>query len=207
MTSVDQAVYTPIIDQLSRLTEKIMTSRPNALISPSFWPRYIQSVSSTFPDGTSSHTVFDDIKERNEYLLTNPSPTMTTRQEILQSLDSLCHGSPWHSTWHIISSVSTGHDEVVSTTLDWISSPYRQGPIRVFVAARLLRKCSTRGIDVGLLLLESLSLAKQKNVDDSNVFHLLSELVRSSTFSVAKYLQWLIARGGLVGSDDQADVC
>ena len=189
VTSVDTALYAPITDQLSRLITKLMTSCPNALISPRIWPGH------NLPDTLNS----TNINERNESLV-NLGPTRSVRQETLQLLDSLCCGSSWRRIWPVISALGR-LEEVVSTTLDWLSSPYRQGPMRVFVAARLLRKCSSRGVDVGRLFFESL----RKGLDDGDLFHLLSELVRSSTFSVANYLQWLIARGGVGGFE--SNVC
>lgn len=67
---------------------------------------------------------------------------------------------------------------------------------RVYVAVRLLRKWKKSGLDVDSYILSFLAQSQSKTgLLMENVYHVISELVRSQTFSTGKYLQWLMARG------------
>jgi mediator of RNA polymerase II transcription subunit 12, fungi type len=84
------------------------------------------------------------------------------------------------------------------TVLDWATSSYRPGLVKVYVGARLLRTSSRSGIDVNEVILDFLgSGVDGQGLCKQSVYHLASELTRSGHFSVSKYIQWLIARGGV----------
>jgi mediator of RNA polymerase II transcription subunit 12 len=85
---------------------------------------------------------------------------------------------------------------LVSKLLEWLSTPFRYGICRIYVGARLLRKWKSCGVDVDEHILSFLTRFRDsKGVNMENVYHVISELVRSQTFSVGRYLQWLMAKG------------
>lgn len=92
---------------------------------------------------------------------------------------------------------------LVSRVLDWASSLYREGPHRVYLVTRLLRKWSQHGVDINHAILTYLSKLSTSDRDPNNVFRVIAELVRSKSFSVRKYLQWLIATGSFTSIQDQ----
>lgn len=133
--------------------------------------------------------------------------TQQQQQHIIRLLDSI-------RTAHDISSVSVAcidtfddRDTLIYKLLEWISTPFRYGLRRVYIGVRLLRKWKMSGVDVDSHVLGFLSESPKANENMDNVYHTVSELVRSQTFSVGRYLQWLMAKGvtGLQG--DQHKVC
>lgn len=117
------------------------------------------------------------------------------QQHIIRLLDSI------HSA-HDISSVSVAcldssedRATLIYKLLEWTATPFRYGLRRVYIAVRLLRKWKMSGIDVDIHVLAFLSKSPKANENMDNVYHAISELVRSQTFSVGRYLQWLVAKG------------
>lgn len=69
----------------------------------------------------------------------------------------------------------------------------------MYVAATLLRSPEVSDIDVTRAILDFLDAdALQENARKQLVYHFVSELARSGHFSVPQYMQWLIARGGII---------
>ena len=94
---------------------------------------------------------------------------------------------------------------LVQTLFDWATSCARPSLMKTFVAARLMRTWSRHGIDVNESILNYLTFRSNgPGVSSDAVYHLVSELARSGHFCVSKYIQWVIARGGLHGSQDVA---
>ncbi|KAL1613069.1 RNA polymerase II mediator complex subunit [Paraconiothyrium brasiliense] len=92
---------------------------------------------------------------------------------------------------------------LISAVLQWASSLYRQGLHRVYLVTRLLRKWNQIGIDVSEGILRYLpQVASDHSKEWELVFRVVSELVRSRTFSLGKYLQWLIATGSMDPAQD-----
>ena len=93
---------------------------------------------------------------------------------------------------------------IIQTVLEWSTSSHRPGRAKMYVAARILRFCSRSGADITEATLDFLD---SKNCESGRnkpaFYHLVSELARSDHFSTARYIQWLIARGGIY---DPADV-
>ncbi len=84
------------------------------------------------------------------------------------------------------------------TVLDWATSSYRPGLAKVYVGARLMRTLCRPGIDVNDIILDFLGSGLDwQGLCKPSLYHLASELTRSGHFSVSKYIQWLIARGGV----------
>ena len=94
--------------------------------------------------------------------------------------------------------ISDDKPGLICTVLEWCTSLYRPGVARVYVAATVFRTWSKFDVDITGTILDFLdtnppSEASRKRL----VYHLVSELVRSGHFPVPRYIQWLIARGGL----------
>ncbi len=87
---------------------------------------------------------------------------------------------------------------LVRTVLEWCTSLYRPGVAKVYVTATVFRSWSTFDIDITGTILDFLATDPLHETSRKRlVYHLVSELVRSGHYSVPRYLQWLIARGGL----------
>lgn len=101
----------------------------------------------------------------------------------------------------------THHDLLIATCIDWATNIYRNGQARIYIVIRLLRRWAKNDIELDRPILEYLSTnpdlpPRQK----TNIYRLVAELIHSEHFSVAKYLQWLMARGTLVRHDKSDQV-
>ncbi|XDG07740.1 hypothetical protein ABKA04_007355 [Annulohypoxylon sp. FPYF3050] len=83
----------------------------------------------------------------------------------------------------------------------WCTSLYRPGVAKVYIAATLLRSSVEFDIDITTTVLEFLDTDPlQEAARKHLVYHVVSELARSGHFLVPQYIQWLIARGGLLNA-------
>jgi mediator of RNA polymerase II transcription subunit 12 len=91
--------------------------------------------------------------------------------------------------------------------MQWASSIYRQGSHRIYLVTRLLRKWDSLGGDIYDGILKYLPMmASDKTQQPALVFRIIAELLRSSTFPLGRYLQWLIATGSLSHHQDLSSV-
>lgn len=170
------------------------------MILPNSWETYIQQVSSSLDlTHEADKALFQNISERNARIQRPKHSTKATQrsphQRIIGVLDSICPG-------HEFSSILPVFDEfedkavLVCKLLEWLSTPFRYGHHRVYIAARLLRKWKSTGVDIDSHILAFLLQRRsQQKLETEPIYHVISELVRSQTFSVGRYLQWLMARG------------
>jgi mediator of RNA polymerase II transcription subunit 12 len=151
------------------------------------------------PGNGADKALFQSLKERNERVQRPRHSKQTTQrsphQRIVQLLDSIRSA---HDLTSISISLDAFEDKaiLISKLLEWLSTPFRHGVCRVFIGVRLLRKWKLAGVDVDSHILTFLSrgVTNQK-LSMEQIYHVISELVRSQTFSVGRYLQWLMARG------------
>lgn len=144
--------------------------------------------------------IFQNLAERNARVQAPKCQQETAQrspqQRVIHLFDSI------RST-HEISSTSseclkTIEDKsiLVSKLLEWSATPFRYGLCRVYTGVRLLRKWKMSGVDIDSYILSFLAGTKATStLNMENIYHIISELVRSQTFSVGRYLQWLMARG------------
>lgn len=96
----------------------------------------------------------------------------------------------------------THHDLLIATCIDWATNIYRDGQARIYIVIRLLRRWAKTDVELDRPILEYLSanvnLPPQQK---TNIYRIVAELIHSKHFSVAKYLQWLMARGTLAEHD------
>lgn len=143
--------------------------------------------------------IFQILADRNARVQ-RPNDHRTTaqrsqQQRVIYLLDSI--QSTYDYNFLCTECLVTAEDRVslVMTLLDWIATPYRHGVFRVFTGVRLLREWKAIGIDIDSHIFAFLLRARNNNkLVMGSVYHVISELVRSQTFSVGRYLQWLIAR-------------
>lgn len=130
---------------------------------------------------------------------------LTARRRLLQLLDSTLllplTNEMARQCWEIDNDKSM----LFHTILEWSSSSYRPGTAKIYVAARIMRSWSKFGADITSAILDFLDSAVCSSARQNSAFyHLVSELARSEHFSTPRYLQWLIARGGLYDTTDVA---
>ncbi|KAM5476860.1 RNA polymerase II mediator complex subunit [Microsporum audouinii] len=211
------AVLNPLIFRLQSLIRSFITCHPSSFILPLTWSHYHKPLTACFNTSNSFEVNFlTHLTERNNRLSkTNPqsntsSPQSTSRpapQQLISYLDL----AYTHNVFPVLASkclsLPLDHRTMVYTLLEWSSTPFRYGSTRIYVSARLLRRWRKLSIDTDAYILSFLAEYNQHTTRQfENIYHVISELVRSQSFSVGKYLEWLMARGA-VRSPDAFDQC
>ncbi|KAI2675892.1 hypothetical protein CBS147355_6073 [Penicillium roqueforti] len=200
----------PLIDRLFRFIKKLVLDHTSSMILPNSWDTYKQQVLSALDLGNEAEkALFQSLAERNARVQRPRHSKQTTQrsphQHIVRLLDSIRFSHDLPSIFDYL----TAFDDkavLVFKLLEWLSTPFRYGLCRVYIGVRLLRKWKLAGVDVDSHILAFLSSGQNNqklNVDQ--IYHVVSELVRSQTFSVGRYLQWLMARGVTNGSSSAED--
>lgn len=193
----------PLSDRLKVLLKDLMSSNIQSFISPKMWKTHRDVLMTNLGSKDSRlDAVLSIIDRRNNRFiqagnLKEPSP----RRRLIALLDrSLFH--PFSSDLlRLCWEVDEDKDLLVSTVLEWAASCHRPGHVKVYVAARLIRFWSKMGPDVTGSIFKFLDSATcQSSRRKSAFYHVVSELARSEHFSTPRYLQWLIARGGIYNS-------
>ncbi|KAL3472657.1 hypothetical protein BJX99DRAFT_272789 [Aspergillus californicus] len=191
----------PLADRLSCCIKKLVLEHTSSVVLPHSWMLYRDLIRSCLDmKETASKTIFDCLTERNARVqlprARPESAQQSAQQRVVQLFDSI------HSSHDIPSAsmacISALEDKaaLVTKLLEWSATPFRSGLDRVYTAARLLRKWKVLGLDTDSYIISFLGNVQhtaQLNMD--NVYHVISELVRSQTFSISRYLQWLMAKG------------
>lgn len=197
----DRDILLPLATRLQSLVESLLLTSPENFINPCVWFKFRDSL--VVPPESSNNEnrskMFKSIDLRNDYLTSsNAKSQPALRSIVVQLLDSI-HRTPLDDAipkrlWK----TSENKLSIVRTILEWSTSLYRPGVAKVYVATTLLRSPSASDVDVTGAILDFLSTDPlQEKARKQLVYHLVSELTRSSHFLVPRYVQWLIARGGI----------
>ncbi|KAJ5738342.1 Mediator complex subunit Med12 [Penicillium malachiteum] len=191
----------PLIDRLSRFIKKLVHEHTSSLILPNSWEFYKSQVTSCLDLSRNvDRALLQILVERNARVQKPPQLTQPTQcsphQRIIYLLDSMTSACDLTALSSACLDAMEDKATLVFRLLEWAATPFRHGTYRVYVSARLLRKWKVAGIDVDGHLLSFLAqVTRNRNLAIGNVYHIFSELVRSQTFSVGRYLQWLMAKG------------
>ncbi|KAI9754448.1 MAG: hypothetical protein M4579_004716 [Chaenotheca gracillima] len=184
------------------LATDLIYGSPENLVNPTFWARHSPALA-------KRHDVFrpsaqdrlKTIKERNEKLtsqIMERNPTAVRARELYELLDTLPPHTPPKELSDQVLEILRNPRLIFQILFRWASSPHRTGISRVYTAVRLTRKLKKdHFLDTDEHILTAISTVIDESCDQSNIYLLMSELVRSNDFAVGAYLQWLIARGTL----------
>ncbi|KAB8258163.1 mediator of RNA polymerase II transcription subunit 12 [Aspergillus pseudonomiae] len=191
----------PLVDRLSLYVRRLVLEHTSSVVLPGSWERHKELVSSCLNLKDNVHkTIYQNVCERNSRLQLPKNHQGTAerspQQRVIQLFDSI-------RSAHDISSASAAclktlenKAVLISKLLEWTATPFRYGLCRVYTGVRLLRKWKMSGIDVDSFILSFLADVRVTSaLNMENIYHIISELVRSQTFSVGRYLQWLMAKG------------
>ncbi|KAK3365163.1 hypothetical protein B0T24DRAFT_683805 [Lasiosphaeria ovina] len=202
---IDKDLFTPVLSKLSLLLNSLILSSPENFLSPPIWSKYRDSLRACLPAGDEARQAsFMTINERNEQLVASANRSQpAARQSLVRMLDRTLQtpmpGDLPAQCWDI----SQDKAALAKALLEWCTSLYRPGLAKVYVASRILRHWSTLGVDATRAVLDFLDTDtfEEQGRKDA-LYHLACELVRSGIFSIPRYVQWLIARGGLSRPQD-----
>ncbi|RDW86152.1 mediator of RNA polymerase II transcription subunit 12 [Aspergillus mulundensis] len=209
----------PLADRLSCCIRKLVLEHTSSVILPNSWGKHRDLILSCLNmKEAADKTIFDSLAERNTRIQVpkaRPESTQqSAQQRVIQLFDSVRSSHDIPSASAACLNAYEDRLALVSKLLEWSATPFRSGLRRVYTAARLLRKWKMSGVDIDSYIISFLSTVKDMaQLEMDNVYHVISELVRSQTFSISRYLQWLMARGvtgnldGASGKVLSADAC
>lgn len=178
-----------------------MVTNPESFISPATWPKHrdalVELIQQT--DG-ATRAAYQLIDDRNNRLVSGNDSTSTQsmQQRLVKLLDSALYQPFSDALVSQCWALGSDKSAVVRTILDWGTSSLRPGPTKVYVTVRLLRSWGKQGLDVTTAVLEHLDFIPTNDHErKQSTYSIVSDLARSNDFSVARYIQWLISRGGL----------
>ena len=207
--SPDRDILLPLSNQLGSLVESLILTSPDCFMHPSTWAQFRNSLQSSLPlHHESTCTAFNAIDSRCDSLSSSTVRTRpAVRTTLVALLDDMLRLPFKEDIPGQLRKAAPNTSVLTRTTLEWCTSLYRFGAARVYVAATILRSISDPNTDLTAEILAFLDAdALQETPRKHSIYHLVSELVRSGHFSVPMYIQWLIARGGLVDpSEAQPD--
>lgn len=195
--------FQPLVVRLALLVRRLTRDSPSSMVLPRSWARYQDLISSSLDlaDPLES-AIYQSLLARNLRVqkakdcsqLAERSP----KQQSIRFLDASRSVYDMVALSHACLTTVADRAVLVSALLEWTATSFRHGLVRVYIAARLLRKWKKSGMDLDGLVLSFLSNRHSKSTTNlGNVYHVIVELIRSQTFSVGRYLQWLVARGAV----------
>jgi mediator of RNA polymerase II transcription subunit 12, fungi type len=187
--------------QLQSLIGCLLLASPHSFVHPPTWSRYRCDILSAIPSNQEAQKqAIESIDLRNEQLVsTQIKSRPAVRGIVVKMLDTTLRKPYSQELPALLWKVSEDKVGLVITVLEWCMSLYRAGYAKIYVTASILRAWSVFNVDITGTILDFLDRDPLQETDRKHlVYHLVSELVRTDHFSVPQYLQWLIARGGLV---------
>ncbi|CAJ2504356.1 Uu.00g117500.m01.CDS01 [Anthostomella pinea] len=194
----DRDILLPLSTQLCSLVDSLISAYPESFVHPLSWTRFRDSLQSSL--SASQRAAFGIIDARNDHLTSSSIKSQpAVRSTLVELLDNMLRMPFKDDIPTKLRKTSDNNVVLIRTVLEWCTSLYRFGAAKVYVAATILRSISTFDVDITRSILDFLdAVPLQENARKHIIYHLVSELVRSAHFSVPQYVQWLIARGGLV---------
>lgn len=205
-SSSGESRETSVLGLLESIIARVAVTKPACLLLPDDWEKR-KGVLHIF-ERRRAHAkisqVVSVLDQRNRDIMPSRSLGSSASQRSYYMLYQLLDGVDYETNITVdelaygCMELFPDQDRLISAVLQWASSLYRQGLHRVYLVTRLLRKWNHLGIDVSQGILKYLPrVALDRSKDAELVFRVVSELVRSKTFPLGRFLQWLIATGSM----------
>ena len=201
----DRDILQPLLQNLTQNLNTLILSSPENFVSPSTWSKYRDGLKACLPAGDEArHNCFEAISLRNEQLAAAASRSQPAARHILvRMLDATLQAPMPTELPSQCWGVSKDKAALAKTLLEWCISLYRPGLAKVYVTSRILQHWSTLGLDPTVAVLDFLEAdGCEEHARKTTLYHVVCELVRSDNFSIPRYVQWLIARGGVRNPED-----
>ncbi|KLU82924.1 hypothetical protein MAPG_01991 [Magnaporthiopsis poae ATCC 64411] len=196
----DNDLLQPVVGQLRWSVCRLLALGPESFVCPGTWLKHRSLIQESLPPGDASlQVVFKSVDSRNEQLASNCVRSQPAARAVLvRLLDATLH-SPIPKDLSIqCLAVTKDRTAVARILLEWCTSLQRPGLAKMYVAVGLLKSWAVVGLDVTDTILQFLSTTSISEAERKDlVFRLVTELARVDLFSTHRYVQWLIARGGL----------
>lgn len=186
--------------ELSTLLIGLAKTNPESFICPPAWQHFAETLRLVTPaDDAAAQAAYGIIKLRNARLsVTNTTSLPEGRQYLVQLLDSTLQGKGGPDLSAKCWATTENKSEIIKTAVEWATSQHRPRLAKLYVATELIRSWELQGVHATSEILDILGdVAPTDKIKKKAMIRLVAELVRRGNFSVPRYLQWLIGRGGL----------
>ncbi|KAI2352458.1 RNA polymerase II mediator complex subunit [Ophidiomyces ophidiicola] len=193
----------PIVERLSFVVKTFAETNSSCFILPLTWRTYKHTLITCFsPNMEADSQKVDWITKRNETVikaeLCRRSDYISPSQQFISLLDSPGSANDIDTLFLSCETLNLGYDILLSKVLGWASTNFRCGSARIYATVRLIRRWRKAGVDTDSHIITFLqSKGEAPSFSTDNIYHIVCELVRSHSFAVGKYLQWLLARGAV----------
>ena len=200
--------FEPLKARLQKLVTVLASTANRCLVLPKVWEKFKKLLSPEalqLPSLELQHTVAE-ISQRNERLSAPMERTAVTTRSPLLSLYTMLDGVGLGINMQLLPSqcldlISEPH-ELVRAVLNWSSTCYRRGHARVYIAVQIIAHLHDAGHDTDEAILTYLQQPDPSvQIDPSQLWATIGELVTRSCFATGAYLQWIIASGAVFNSD------
>ncbi|KAB5517300.1 hypothetical protein GE09DRAFT_1158331 [Coniochaeta sp. 2T2.1] len=201
----DKDILSPLSSRLVSLLSYLMVLSPPSFVSPGSWFKYRDTLQSSIPaEDEQRQKLYRFIDSRNEHLVASCNKTPpAARQILVRTLDATLQNPMSDDMPRICWDITKDKTNLIRTLLEWCTSMYRPGVAKIYATSRILQSWTTQGVDITAAVLDFLdSDPIEQQGRKAAFYHLCCELARSRHFSVPRYFQWLMARGGVLASTD-----
>ncbi|KAK4240138.1 mediator of RNA polymerase II transcription subunit 12 [Achaetomium macrosporum] len=201
----DRDILHPLLQNLSQCLNTLILSTPENFVSPSTWSKYRDGLNACLPPGNDALlSSFAAINLRNEQLATAANRSQpATRHILVRALDGTLQTPMPAELPFQCWGISKDKAALARALLEWCTSLYRPGLAKIYVTSRIMQHWSTLGLDATMALLDFLNTDTcEQRARKASLYHVVCELARSGIFSVPRYVQWLILRGGVRNPED-----
>ena len=203
----------PVALRLSQLIRGFVLLRPTCFLLPQKWSQHGATLRSCLDlSNATDRQVFDSLARKNERLAGRCAQgTLGAERSPRQNVIHLLDAAKAPHNFAILSSdccsAFINRTELAVTVLEWASTRFREGSSRTYVALRLLRRWHKGGMELDSAITQILAIsARSPTIDRRALFHIISELVRSQSLSLGRYMQGLMARGTLNGKQSVSSI-
>jgi mediator of RNA polymerase II transcription subunit 12, fungi type len=205
---VGRSQLAPLVGKLKHILMYFIHRSPACFVMPQLWRKYRGTVRQCLDmHAAPSRHILQLLSSRNGRLSINsglnPPETRVPRRIVIEILDSARAPFNPSKIAQKCRSACEETDSLVNVVLEWCSSRFRTGNYRVYLVVRLLEIWLDE-LDVDSIAMDFLASKQTRSYCDPCGLRLLvSELLRAQIVPLSRYLQWLIARGGLLYDSDQ----
>ena len=201
--SQDTEDFVPLIKTLSQLVRAFAHSRPLLFLMPQQWTDYEESFKACLDlEKDGDRTLFANLGKHNldTKVVRDQSAleVTSTKQKVLGILDAARAPFEVEAISQSCLDECSDHDLLIDVTVAWAATPFRTCNSRKYLCINLLRRWHEKGINVDEPIKDILLDQASPPLWDWDIFfHITSDLVRSQTISISRFLQMAIARGAI----------
>lgn len=205
-------VNAPLRTRLQKLVAVLAVNNRGCLILPRVWLKYKTLLQAPPTADTNLLTAMNEVGRRNARLAApldlSPSRENSPLLKLYRHLDLVGLDVDVEKLATECSIFVPNPPALVTALLEWASTLYRTGSARIYLAARLIAHTKANGADTDSVILQYLGGAGNVTLrNKQNLYLVIIELVRLESFSVGRYLQWLITSGAGSSGNKEDPAC